>query len=86
MIPPRRPRPHWPSYGRVLARRDAHERFAARVMAMHQIREHPVGSADMCCCGSVAVLCPYLRAAHDILGHTMPWDPAPSHPTPPVSA
>jgi hypothetical protein len=80
-----RPQPRPLSYPQVLARRGAHEAFVARVLSWHRLREHAVGTATMCFCGEVAVLCPYLRAAHEILGHPVPWE-QPDPPAPQVFA
>ena len=80
-----RPQPRPSTWPKVLARRAAQEAFVTRVLSWHRLREHAVGTAAMCFCGEVAVLCPYLRAAHEILGHPVPWD-QPEPPGPPVSA
>ena len=80
-----RPQPRPLSYPQTLARRNAHERFVARVLSLHQLVEHPIGTAAMCTCGSVAVLCPYRRLAREVLGHP-PYSPQPDPPGPPVFA
>ncbi|HEX5404838.1 MAG TPA: hypothetical protein VFX16_21325 [Pseudonocardiaceae bacterium] len=61
---------------------DADTRFRQWVLGLHQLLPAIPGDPRGCSCGSPAVLCPYLRAAHDLLGHPMPWGatPAPSAP------
>lgn len=68
--------PHRLSYGRILERRDQHARFVAWVLPLHQLVPRIPGEPRRCSCGSYAVLCAYLRAAHDLLGQPMPWDGA----------
>ena len=59
---PRHPRP------------GADTRFRQWVLGLHQLQPAIPGRCRDCSCGSPAVLCPYLRAAHDLLGYPMPWD------------
>lgn len=58
------------------ARPDADTRFRQWVLGLHQLLPAIPGEYRGCSCGSPAVLCPYLRAAHDLLGHPMPWGTA----------
>lgn len=59
---------------RVIEHRNAYKEFTRRVIALHQIVMTRTGQMPMCACGSVARLCPVLNAAHDLLGHPVPWD------------
>lgn len=63
-------------YGRVIERRPAHayQEFSRRVIALHRVVSTTIGQMPMCACGSVARMCPVLNAAHDLLGHPVPWD------------
>lgn len=65
----RRPRPRPLTGPETLARRHAHEAFVARVLSWHRTAPLAIGQAEMCACGAVAVLCPYRRLAHELLGH-----------------
>jgi hypothetical protein len=61
-------------YHRVIERRNAYKEFTRRVIALHQVVLTRTGQMPMCACGSVARMCPVLNAAHDLLGHPVPWD------------
>lgn len=55
----------------------AYTEYVNRVTAWHRVVPLADGAVSaMCSCGAYAVMCAYLRAAHDILGHPVPWDTA----------
>lgn len=63
-------------YSRVIERRaaPAYQEFVRRMMAIHRVVPTSIGAMPMCSCGSVARMCPVLNAAHDLLGHQVPWE------------
>lgn len=64
------------AHRRVIERRAGHayQEFTRRMMALHGVVRSTVGQMPMCSCGSVARMCPALNAAHDLLGHPVPWE------------
>lgn len=67
-----RPLPARPSEREI---HDANALYVARIVSWHRIVPRPDGRpSEWCSCQTYAVMCPYLRASHDILGHPMPWD------------
>jgi hypothetical protein len=63
-----RPDPHQPGRERLA-------RFGEVVWSRHTVLPHDRGETPLCTCRQYAVLCPYVRAARDILGIPVPWDP-----------
>jgi len=63
-------------YSRVIERRTVptYQEFVRRMMAIHRVVPTSIGAMPMCSCGSVARMCPVLNAAHDLLGHQVPWE------------
>lgn len=72
ILPRIQPTPAHPSEREIHA---ANALYVARILSWHRILPGPDGRpSEWCLCQAYAVLCPYLRAAHDILGYPVPWD------------
>lgn len=50
--------------------------FGRQVAMWHQVLPYERGESPLCTCRQFAVLCPYVRLAHDVLGMPVPWSRA----------